>query len=238
VEKQEILKRVGELDWQRTSDELDKYGCAKITKILHENECDALVSLYSQDDIYRTRIDMARHSFGRGEYKYFDYPLPDLVGELRTAIYPQLVPIANRWNEAMHMDVRYPPKHIDFIRRCHDAGQMRATPLMLQYKEDDYNCLHRDLYGDHVFPIQIAILLSEPGKDFTGGEFMMTEQRPLMQSRVEVVQLHKGDAVVFAVSRRPVQGTRGSYRADLRHGVSRLHSGHRHTLGIIFHDSK
>jgi hypothetical protein len=238
VDIREISQRIEEFDWQQTDEGLDKYGCVKITKILQENECDALVSLYIQEDIYRTRIDMARHSFGRGEYKYFDYPLPDIVGELRTAIYPKLVPIANRWNEAMRIDIRYPAKHADFIQRCHDAGQNRATPLMLQYKKDDYNCLHQDLYGEHVFPVQVAILLSEPGKDFTGGEFMMTERRPLMQSRVEVVPLHKGDAVVFAVNQRPVQGTRGNYRVDLRHGVSRLHSGHRHTLGIIFHDSK
>ncbi|RXZ38155.1 proline hydroxylase [Oxalobacteraceae bacterium CAVE-383] len=234
----EILQGIDALDWQGIEDELGQYGCAKITGILHEDACDALVSLYPQDNLYRSRINMARHNFGRGEYKYFAYPLPDIVDGLRTAIYPRLAPIANRWNEAMHMDARYPAEHADFIRRCHDAGQTRPTPLMLQYKEDDYNCLHQDLYGEHVFPLQVAILLSEPGKDFTGGEFVMTEQRPRMQSRAEVVSLHKGDAVVFAVSKRPVQGTRGNYRVELRHGVSRVRSGHRCTLGVIFHDAE
>jgi hypothetical protein len=181
---------------------------------------------------------MERHGFGRGEYKYFDYPLPALIGELRTAVYPHLVPVANRWNEIMKIDVRYPPHHADYIRRCHGAGQSRPTPLILQYGAGDYNCLHQDLYGEHVFPMQLAILLSEPGCDFTGGEFVMTEQRPRMQSRAEVVPLAQGDAVVFAVHHRPVQGTRGAYRVNLRHGVSRLRSGQRHTLGVIFHDAR
>jgi hypothetical protein len=181
---------------------------------------------------------MGRHGFGQGEYKYFSYPLPDIVAELRTAIYPNLAPVANRWNVTMGIDVRYPERHVDFIQRCHDAGQLRPTPLLLQYGTGDYNCLHQDVYGEHVFPIQVAILLSEPTKDFTGGEFVLTEQRPRMQSRPEVVPLHQGDAVAFAVHHRPVQGKRGAYRVNLRHGVSRLRSGRRHTLGIIFHDSE
>jgi hypothetical protein len=181
---------------------------------------------------------MERHGFGRGEYKYFAYPLPDIIGALRGALYPHLVAVANRWNEALRIGVRYPSSHRDFIERCHRAGQTRPTPLLLQYKSGDYNCLHQDLYGEHVFPIQVAILLSEPGKDFTGGEFVMTEQRPRMQSRAEVVPLNKGDAVIFTVNSRPVQGTRGVYRVNLRHGVSRLRSGHRHTVGVIFHDAQ
>jgi hypothetical protein len=180
---------------------------------------------------------MARHGFGRGEYRYFDYPLPAIVGELRTAVYAQLAPLANRWNAAMGIDVRYPSVHEEYIARCHAAGQLRPTPLLLQYGVDDYNCLHQDLYGEHVFPLQLAILLSEPGRDFSGGEFVLTEQRPRMQSRAEVVPLRQGDAVIFAVHHRPVRGNRGVYRVNLRHGVSRLRSGRRHTLGIIFHDA-
>jgi hypothetical protein len=181
---------------------------------------------------------MARHGFGRGEYKYFKYPLPDMVAELRTAIYAQLAPLANRWNSALKSDVRYPEKHGDYVRRCHDAGQTKPTPLLLQYQEGDYNCLHQDLYGEHVFPIQVTVLLSEPERDFSGGEFVLTEQRPRVQSRPEVVPLCLGDAVAFAVHHRPVQGKRGVYRVNMRHGVSRLLSGRRHTLGIIFHDAK
>jgi hypothetical protein len=180
---------------------------------------------------------MGRHGFGRGEYKYFSYPLPDIIQGLRTALYDRLAPVANRWNAAMGIDVRYPKRHGEFVQRCHDAGQLRPTPLLLQYGEDDYNCLHQDVYGEHVFPIQVAILLSDPAKDFTGGEFVLTEQRPRMQSRPEVVPLGQGDAVAFAVHHRPVQGTRGTYRVNLRHGVSRLRSGRRHTAGIIFHDA-
>jgi uncharacterized protein len=180
---------------------------------------------------------MSRHGFGRGEYKYFNYPLPDLIGVLRASLYAKLAAVANRWNAAMNLPARYPAHHEDFIRRCHEAGQKKPTPLLLQYGPGDYNCLHQDLYGEHVFPIQVAILLSEPAADFTGGEFVLTEQRPRMQSRPEVVNLHQGDAVAFAVHHRPVHGSRGTYRVNLRHGVSRIRSGSRHTVGIIFHDA-
>jgi hypothetical protein len=220
--------------WQ----ELDAQGGVMIGRLLSPDESQSLAALYPKDDIFRSRVVMARHGFGRGEYKYFSYPLPDLIAGLRITIYPHLVPIANRWTNAMGIDVHYPEKHADFIERCHQAGQVRPTPLLLQYGADDYNCLHQDLYGEHVFPLQLTILLSKPDKDFAGGEFVMTEQRPRMQSRPIVVPLGQGDAVVFAVHNRPVQGTRGMYRVNLRHGVSRVRSGHRHTVGIIFHDAQ
>ncbi|NUT13497.1 MAG: 2OG-Fe(II) oxygenase [Cupriavidus sp.] len=232
-----MVTRIDGIDWVAVARELDDYGCAAIPGLLCAGECDALAAAYGNDARYRSRIEMRRHGFGQGEYKYFRYPLPDLVAELRTALYPHLVPVANRWNAAMGIDVRYPAAHRDFIARCHHAGQSRPTPLLLRYGAGDYNCLHQDLYGEHVFPLQVAVLLSEPGRDFTGGEFVLTEQRPRMQSRAEVVALRQGDAVVFAVSQRPVQGSRGSYRVNLRHGVSRLHAGQRYTLGIIFHDA-
>jgi hypothetical protein len=231
-------ERIDALDWMHIERELDQYGCASAPGLLTHDESDALAALYPRDDLFRSRIVMARHGFGRGEYKYFDYPLPDAILALRSALYARLVSVANRWNDVMRVDVRYPASHADFIRRCHDGGQTRPTPLILKYDEGDFNCLHQDLYGTHVFPIQVAILLSEPGADFTGGEFVITEQRPRMQSRAEVVSLYKGDAVIFAVHSRPVHGTRGAYRVNLRHGVSRLRSGHRHTVGIIFHDSQ
>ena len=212
----DIAARVDAIDWAQATGELDAQGCA------------VLKGLLSQDE----------HGFGRGEYKYFSYPLPNLIAELRPALYAQLRGVANRWNEAMGIDIRYPETHEAFLKRCHTAGQTRPTPLLLQYGPGDYNCLHQDLYGAHVFPLQVAILLSEPGRDFTGGEFVLTEQRPRMQSRPEVVPLAQGDAVAFAVHHRPVQGTRGFYRVNLRHGVSRIRSGHRHTLGVIFHDAK
>lgn len=237
VPARDIAGRVQSIAWDRVSAELDARGCAVIHGLLAPDECTTLVALYPHDAHFRSRVVMSRHGFGRGEYKYFRYPLPGLIAALRTSIYPWLAPIANRWNTAMNTGVRYPEQHADFIARCHAAGQLRPTPLLLQYAADDYNCLHQDLYGEHVFPLQLAILLSEPGRDFTGGEFVLTEQRPRMQSRPEVVPLRQGDAVVFAVQHRPVQGTRGIYRVNMRHGVSRLRSGHRHTLGIIFHDA-
>ncbi|MGJ7507021.1 2OG-Fe(II) oxygenase [Variovorax sp. GT1P44] len=229
--------RVGGVDWAQAGDDLDAQGGAVIPGLLTRAECESLASLYASDKPFRSRVVMERHGFGRGEYKYFAYPLPALVAGLREAVYPHLAPIANRWNEVMGIDVRYPAGHADFIARCHAAGQTKPTPLLLQYQADDYNCLHQDLYGEHVFPLQLVILLSEPGRDFTGGEFVMTEQRPRMQSRPMVLPLRQGDAAVIAVHHRPVQGTRGAYRVNLRHGVSRVLSGHRHTAGIIFHDA-
>ena len=233
----DVTRRVKAIDWAQVSEDLDAQGSAVIEKLISREECAALASLYPSDELFRSRVVMGQHGFGRGEYKYFSYPLPDLVGELRTAFYPHLAVVANRWNTAMGIDSRFPEKHAEFIERCHAAGQRRPTPLLLQYGADDYNCLHQDLYGEHVFPLQLTILLSEPGSNFTGGEFVMTEQRPRMQSRPVVVPLRQGDAVVFAVRHRPVQGTRGVYRVNLRHGVSRVRSGHRHTVGIIFHDA-
>ena len=233
----DIAERVKDLDWERIVHDLDVQGNAIIERLITSAECDKLAQLYPKDRIFRSRVLMAQHGFGRGEYKYFSYPLPDMVNDLRTAIYPRLVPIAIRWNSAMGIDILYPEKYADFITRCHNAGQLKPTPLLLQYGPGDYNCLHQDLYGEHIFPLQVTILLSEPGHDFTGGEFVLTEQRPRMQSRPEVVPLRQGDALIFAVHHRPVQGTRGSYRVNLRHGVSRVRSGRRHTVGIIFHDA-
>jgi len=232
-----IIASVAGIDWRGIETALDRHGFAVVPALLSPAQCRALAQQYDRDPLYRSRIVMSRHGFGRGEYKYFAYPLPHFIGALRASLYPHLVPIANRWNAAMGIEVRYPATHAAFIERCHAAGQLRPTPLILRYEQDDYNCLHQDVYGEHVFPIQVAILLSQPGRDFTGGEFVLTEQRPRMQSRAEVVGLEQGDAVIFAVSHRPVQGTRGFYRVNLRHGVSRLRSGLRHTLGVIFHDA-
>jgi uncharacterized protein len=233
-----VAARIDAIGWTQAWSDLDAQGCAVLKGLLSKDECRALVSLYPDDKHFRSRIVMGRHGFGRGEYKYFSYPLPGLIAELRPALYMQLRDLANRWNEAMGIDIRYPRDHEAFLKRCHAARQTRPTPLLLQYEAGDYNCLHQDLYGEHVFPLQVAILLSEPGRDFTGGEFVLTEQRPRMQSRPEVVPLARGDAVAFAVHVRPVQGTRGTYRVNLRHGVSRIRSGRRHTLGLIFHDAK
>jgi uncharacterized protein len=233
----DIAERVKDLDWERILRDLDVQGNARIKRLITSAECDTLAQLYPKDRIFRSQVLMAQHGFGRGEYKYFSYPLPNMVNDLRAAIYSHLIPIANRWNSAMGIDILYPEKHADFITRCHNAGQLKPTPLLLQYGPGDYNCLHQDLYGEHIFPLQVTILLSEPEHEFTGGEFVLTEQRPRMQSRPEVVPLRKGDALIFAVHHRPVQGTRGSYRVNLRHGVSRVRSGRRHTIGIIFHDA-
>jgi hypothetical protein len=233
-----ISERIQSIEWTRVSQDLDAQGSAVIERLLSPDECDAIAGLYPKDEIFRSRVVMGRHGFGRGEYKYFSYPLPDVIASLREAVYPHVVPVANRWSGAMGSEAQYPDQHADFIQRCHQAGQVRPTPLLLQYETGDYNCLHQDLYGEHVFPLQLAILLSEPDRDFTGGEFVMTEQRPRMQSRAIVVPLRQGDGVVFAVHNRPVQGTRGVYRVNLRHGVSAIRSGRRHTVGIIFHDSK
>ena len=232
-----ISQRVEAVSWNEVAANLDRDGNAIVKRLLSPDECDEVRVLYEQENLFRSQVIMEPHGFGRGEYRYFRYPLPDLIAELRAAIYPQLAPIANRWNEALATDVRYPLRHAEFIDRCRHAGQDKPTPLLLKYTAGDYNCLHQDLYGEHVFPLQVAILLSEPNRDFTGGEFVLTEQRPRMQSRPIVAPLLKGDAVVFAVSHRPVQGRKGWYRVNLRHGVSRLHSGNRHTLGIIFHDA-
>jgi hypothetical protein len=234
----DAASRASALDWRRIAEELDAQGCAVIERLLSPDECRSVAELYPEDDRFRSRVVMARHGFGRGEYKYFAYPLPDLIAGLRTALYPRLAEVANRWKEAMGIDVRYPFGHAEFLDRCHRAGQTRPTPLLLRYGPGDHNCLHQDLYGEHAFPLQVAVLLSEPGEDFTGGEFVLTEQRPRMQSRPEVVPLRQGDAVVFAVHHRPVRGTRGTYRVNLRHGVSRLRSGRRYTVGIIFHDAE
>jgi hypothetical protein len=234
----DIAARVDAIDWTQASRDLDAQGCAVLKRLLSAEECRALAALYPDDSQFRSRVVMGRHGFGRGEYKYFSYPLPPVIAQSRPALYAQLRGVANRWNEAMGIDIRYPENHEAFLKRCHAAGQTRPTPLLLQYGAGDYNCLHQDLYGEHVFPLQVAILLSEPGRDFSGGEFVLTEQRPRMQSRPEVVPLGQGDAVVFAVHVRPVQGTRGFYRVNLRHGVSRIRSGYRHTLGVIFHDAK
>jgi uncharacterized protein len=229
--------RVAAYDWQALAGELDSYGCAVLPKLLSPAECHTIAALYPDESHFRSHIHMARHGFGKGEYRYFKYPLPGLLGGLRTALYPRLAGVANEWNGRMGIDERYPGDHASFLKRCHDAGQTRPTPLLLHYVPGDFNCLHQDLYGDLAFPIQVAILLSEPGMDFTGGEFVLTEQRPRMQSRAEVVPLRQGDAVAFAVHNRPVQGSKGNYRVNLRHGVSRVRSGMRHTVGIIFHDA-
>jgi hypothetical protein len=233
-----VEDRLSAYDWDAFAAELSAYGCAVLKNILTREECLEIASLYPDEEHFRSHVVMARHGFGKGEYRYFNYPLPQLVGRLRTALYPRLASVANDWNDRMGIGRRYPDRHADFLRQCHEAGQSRPTPLLLQYGPGDFNCLHQDLYGDLAFPLQVACLLSEPGRDFTGGEFVLTEQRPRMQSRAEVVPLGQGHAVAFAVHNRPVKGTKGDYRVNLRHGVSRVRSGRRHTLGIIFHDAK
>ena len=233
----DMSARIAALDWDAVAMALDRDGWAVLPGLLSDDQCDGIAGLYDRDALFRSRVHMARHGFGRGEYRYFAYPLPPLVGALRGELYPRLAPIANRWHERMGMDVRFPADHAEFLARCGEAGQARPTPLLLKYGPGDYNCLHQDLYGEHVFPLQVAVLLSQPGSDFSGGEFILTEQRPRMQSRAAVVPLGKGDAVVFAVNVRPVKGSRGDYRVMMRHGVSEVRSGSRHTLGVIFHDA-
>ena len=231
-------KFAAEQTTSRIATGLNSCGYAVVSGLLSQKECRTLATSYRDDALFRSRIVMAKHGFGRGEYKYFAYPLPELVAGLRESLYPELAGIANRWNEATGIDVRYPHDLTSFLDRCHHAGQTKPTPLLLQYEEGDYNCLHQDIYGEHVFPLQVTFLLSSPGRDFTGGEFVLTEQRPRMQSRAEVVPLSQGDGVIFPVRQRPVEGRRGVYRVGMRHGVSRIRSGHRHTLGIIFHDAQ
>ncbi|HZO03718.1 MAG TPA: 2OG-Fe(II) oxygenase [Burkholderiales bacterium] len=225
------------VDWQKIEHDLDAHGNAVIERLISPKQCAALAGLYPEEEPFRSRVVMAKHGFGQGEYKYFAYPLPELIRRLRASLYPRLAVVANRWNEAMGIDARFPEEHARFIQRCHAANQRRPTPLLLQYGPSDYNCLHQDLYGEQVFPLQLTILLSAPGRDFAGGEFVLTEQRPRMQSRAEVVPLGMGDAVIFAVRHRPVRGKHGVYRVNLRHGVSRVRSGRRHAAGIIFHDA-
>jgi hypothetical protein len=229
--------RLDQVDWARVHADLDAQGWAIAPSLLTCAEAEAISGLYPRAEGFRSQVIMARHGFGRGQYKYFSYPLPPLIQALRTAAYPRLAPIANRWTERLGQATRFPPEHAAFLERCHAAGQTRPTPLLLAYGPEDYNCLHRDLYGEHVFPIQIAILLDEPGADFEGGELVMTEQRPRMQTRPMVLPLRKGDAAIFAVNSRPMKGVRGDYQVKLSHGVSKLRSGKRHTIGIIFHDA-
>ena len=229
---------VSALDWARIEAELTERGYAATGQLLSAKQCRDLASTYTDDDAFRSHVVMARHGFGRGEYKYFHYPLPEIIQTLRTGFYPQLAKVANAWEEALGDEPSYPVDHSAYLKKCHAAGQTRPTPLLLKYGPGDYNCLHQDLYGDLFFPLQVAFLLSEPGRDFTGGEFVLVEQRPRMQSRVEVVPLRQGEGVIFAVNQRPVSGSRGHYRVSMRHGVSRLRSGERYTLGVIFHDAK
>ena len=232
-----LADRVARLDWTSIAAALDASGFATTPALLDADECRALAALYPQEAPFRSRVVMQRHNFGRGEYKYFRYPLPATIEELRQAIYPRLAPIANRWHERLGETTRFPPELGRYLAQCHAAGQSRPTPLLLKYEAEDYNCLHQDLYGEMVFPLQMTLLLDEPGREFEGGEFLVVEQRPRAQSKGEVVALRRGEAVVFAVHHRPVEGTRGWYRVNLRHGVSRLRSGRRHSLGIIFHDA-
>lgn len=234
----DVKQRVAALDWRRIGAELDEQGAALLGAVLSREQCASLAGSYGREELFRSRVIMARHGFGRGEYQYFKYPLPEEIAALRTALYPALAEIANRWNAALGTEARFPAEHARYLKRCHRAGQTKATPLLLEYREGDYNCLHQDLYGEHVFPLQATFLLSEPGRDFTGGELVMTEQRPRLQSRPQVMPLGLGEGVVFAVHHRPVRGTRGVYRVNVRHGVSRIRSGHRYTLGIIFHDAR
>jgi uncharacterized protein len=232
-----LSTRIEQLDWSCITEDLNTRGFARTGALLAPDECASLIAAYDQESLYRSRVVMSRHGFGQGEYKYFSYPLPSLIATLRENLYPKLVPLANGWNQAMNLETRYPAELGAMLKQCHEAGQARPTPLILKYVEDDYNCLHQDLYGEHVFPLQVAFLLSAPGVDFEGGEFILVEQRPRMQSRPHVVPLVRGEGIVFAVHHRPVNGTRGTYRVNMRHGVSRLTKGNRYTTGVIFHDA-
>lgn len=238
AENLSAAERVDRVDWDRMAKDLADGGSAVARQLLTPEECEALTALYPQNGLFRSRVVMARYAFGKGEYQYFSYPLPDIVCELRTAFYRRLAPIANGWNQRMRIDTSYPAEHADYLDLCHRAGQKRPTPLLLEYGAGDYCCMHQDLYGDLAFPMQVVILLAEPERDFIGGEFLLVEQNPRGLSKAEVVPLRQGDAVAFAVNHRPAKSARGTARVNLRHGVSRLHSGHRHTLGIIFHDAK
>ena len=233
-----LAGRIARLDWDRITAELDARGNATTGPVLSRAECEALASAYDADQLFRSRVVMARHGFGQGEYKYYAYPLPAPVATLRETLYPRLAEVANRWKAALGGPADYPAVHAEYVARCHAAGQTRPTPLLLRYGPGDYNCLHQDLYGELFFPLQVAFLLSDPEREFSGGEFVLTERRPRMQTRAEVVALAQGEGVVFAVNQRPVRGARGPYRVTMRHGVSRLRSGRRHTLGIIFHDAR
>lgn len=226
------------IDWTEVAERLDTAGYAILPGLLSPQECADVAALYDREDLFRSRVVMARHNFGRGEYEYFRYPHPPLIAQMREGLYGPLASIANRWASLLGETARFPETHAEYLARCHEAGQVRPTPLLLRYGPGDYNCLHQDLYGDLVFPLQAAVLLNEPGRDFTGGEFVLTEQRPRMQSRAMVVPLQAGDAVVFPVNQRPVRGSRGFYRVAMRHGVSEVRSGRRHVLGLIFHDAR
>lgn len=230
-------ERAASLDWQRIADELNNGGVSRVEGLLRSTECDTVRRFYDNEHRFRRRVVMEQHGYGRGEYQYFNYPLPDIVAALRVSTYGPLAVIANGWSESLGSEIRYPASHGEFIQRCHNAGQTRPTPLLLRYRAGDYNCLHQDLYGEQVFPLQLVIMLAQPDRDFSGGEFILTEQRPRMQSRARVVPLQRGDAVIFAVNQRPVKGKRGFHRVHHRHGVSTVHTGLRHTLGIIYHDA-
>jgi hypothetical protein len=229
--------RIADTDWQDVEDDQGRDGYAVLPGLLTQAQCEELAAGYGDETRFRSRIVMERYAFGRGEYKYFSYPLPDIVASLRQSLYPRLAPIANRWHAAMRLEARFPATHEEFRSICHAAGQRRPTPLLLRYQAGDYCCLHQDLYGDHVFPFQAIFLLNEPGRDFEGGELLLAESNPKQPGRADVVPLRQGDAVVLAVNHRPVRSARGYYRANLRHGVGRLRNGERHTLGIIFHDA-
>jgi len=229
--------KVSMLDWDHILESLDNHGVTTLNAVLSEADCDQIIALYEQATRFRKRVVMEQHQYGLGEYQYFAYPLPAIVQTLRETFYPQLVPLANRWHQAMGLSTLFPDQLSDFLETCHRAGQTRPTPLLLKYQTDGFNCLHQDLYGDHVFPLQVAVLLNEPDRDFTGGEFVLTEQKPRAQARVRVLKLRQGDAVIFAVNERPVMGSRRFQRVVMKHGVSPLHGGRRHCLGIIFHDA-